>query len=98
MQFPAVEAFRGRDGVIRVVGHRGARGILPENSMLGFEFVLSSGTPLLEFDVVMTADMVPVITHNHRLHAPDRLRILGRDFSSELHCCRLRILPPGLRN
>lgn len=69
-RFPAAEAFRGGDDLIRVVGHRGARGILPENSMLGFEFAMSTGAHLLEFDVVMTADFVPVITHNHRLHAP----------------------------
>lgn len=67
---PAVEAFRGGNGLIRVVGHRGARGVLPENTLMGFEFALSTGAHLLEFDVVMTADMVPVITHNHRLHAP----------------------------
>ena len=29
MQHPAVEAFRGGPNLIRVVGHRGARGILP---------------------------------------------------------------------
>ena len=69
-QFPAVEAFRGGDGLIRVVGHRGARGILPENTLIGFEFAMSTGAHLLEFDVVMTADDVPVITHNHRLHGP----------------------------
>lgn len=67
--FPAVEAFRGREGLIRVVGHRGARGILPENTLIGFDFTLSTGVSLLEFDVVLTADDVPVITHNHRLHA-----------------------------
>lgn len=69
-RFPAVEAFRGGDGFIRVVGHRGARGILPENTLISFEFAMSTGAHLLEFDVVMTADHVPVITHNHRLHAP----------------------------
>lgn len=68
--FPAAEAFRGGEGLIRVVGHRGARGVLPENTMLGFEYAMSTGAHLLEFDVVMTADSVPVITHNHRLHAP----------------------------
>ena len=68
MQHPAVEAFRGGPNLIRVVGHRGARGILPENSMIGFEFLMQTGTPLLEFDVLMTSDMVPVITHNHHLH------------------------------
>ncbi|CUH47576.1 glycerophosphodiester phosphodiesterase family protein [Ruegeria atlantica] len=70
MTFPQVEAFRGGENLIRVVGHRGARGVLPENSMIGFDFSLSIGVPLLEFDVVLTADSVPVITHNHRLHAP----------------------------
>ena len=70
MEFPQVEAFRGGQNIIRVVGHRGARGVLPENSMIGFDFSLSIGVPLLEFDVVLTADDVPVITHNHRLHAP----------------------------
>jgi len=70
MGFPQVEAFRGGNNLIRVVGHRGARGVLPENSMIGFDFSLSIGVPLLEFDVVLTADDVPVITHNHRLHAP----------------------------
>lgn len=68
-EHPAIAAFRGGDRLVRVVGHRGARGILPENSMLGFEFAIKSGAPLLEFDVVLTADDVPVITHNHRLHA-----------------------------
>lgn len=38
--------------------------------MLGFEFALSIGVSLLEFDVVLTRDQVPVITHNTRLHAP----------------------------
>ncbi|WP_254440015.1 glycerophosphodiester phosphodiesterase family protein [Ruegeria atlantica] len=69
MAFQQVEAFRGGENLIRVVGHRGARGVLPENSMVGFDFSLSIGVPLLEFDVVLTADDVPVITHNHRLHS-----------------------------
>lgn len=70
MPFSQVDAFRGDEGMIRVVGHRGARGILPENSMIGFEFALNTGAVLLEFDVVLTRDDVPVITHNHRIHAP----------------------------
>lgn len=84
MAFPQVEAFRGGNNLIRVVGHRGARGVLPENSMIGFDFSLSIGVPLLEFDVVLTADDVPVITHNHRLHAPsfrdaDGLFLIGEE-------------------
>ena len=55
MAFPQVEAFRGGYNLIRIVGHRGARGVLPENSMIGFDFSLSIGVPLLEFDVVLSA-------------------------------------------
>lgn len=84
MTFQQVEAFRGGENLIRVVGHRGARGVLPENSMVGFDFALSIGVPLLEFDVVLTADNVPVITHNHRLHAasfrePNGLFLIGEE-------------------
>lgn len=67
MQHPQVEAFAGQEGLIRVVGHRGARGLMPENTLEGFGFTLACGVRLLEFDVVMTRDNVPVITHNHRL-------------------------------
>jgi glycerophosphoryl diester phosphodiesterase len=70
IELDAAEAFRGAQNTVRIVGHRGARGVLPENSMIGFEFAINTGVKLLEFDVVMTADFVPVITHNHRLHAP----------------------------
>ncbi len=80
---PAAEAFRGGDGLIRVVGHRGARGILPENTLPGFEFALATGTYLLEFDVVMTADNIPVITHNHTLHAPTFRDAGGRFLTQE---------------
>ena len=64
-----VQAFSGNETTIRVVGHRGARGILPENSMIGFDFALSTGVNLLEFDVLLTRDDIPVITHNHEFHS-----------------------------
>ena len=67
-RFPQVAAFSGDEGTIRVVGHRGARGILPENSMVGFDFALSIGVDLLEFDVLLSRDDIPVITHNHEFH------------------------------
>lgn len=68
MNYFQIDAFRGDANTIRIVGHRGARGILPENSMIGFNFALSIGVDLLEFDVLLTADNVPVITHNRDLY------------------------------
>lgn len=74
--FPQLDAFRRGPGLIRLVGHRGARGVMPENTMEGFEFTLACGVTLLEFDVAITRDGVPVITHNHHL-----TRSVARDAS-----------------
>ena len=65
--FPQLDGFRGGQGVVRLIGHRGARGVMPENTMEGFAFALNIGVHAMEFDVVLTHDQIPVITHNHRL-------------------------------
>lgn len=65
--FPQIDAYRGGPGLIRVIGHRGARGVMPENTLEGFRFTLDLGVDALEFDVVLTRDEVPVVTHNHLL-------------------------------
>jgi glycerophosphoryl diester phosphodiesterase len=57
-------------------GHRGARGLYPENSLAGFEGALALGVTTLEMDVGMTRDGVLVVHHDRRL-SPDRTR--GRD-------------------
>ncbi|SLN46542.1 putative glycerophosphoryl diester phosphodiesterase 1 [Pseudoruegeria aquimaris] len=66
-EFPQLDGFRGAPGVVRLIGHRGARGVMPENTMEGFAFTLKIGVRAMEFDVVMTRDRIPVITHNHHL-------------------------------
>lgn len=63
--FPQLDGFRGAPGVVRLIGHRGARGVMPENTMEGFAFTLKIGVKAMEFDVVLTRDRTPVITHNH---------------------------------
>ena len=42
MPFPQVLTFSGGAKTVRLVGHRGARGLLPETSMIGFDSTLSS--------------------------------------------------------
>ena len=81
--YRAVEAFRGADKTIRIVGHRGARGVFPENTMLGFKSTIEMGINLVEFDVVLCADGVPVITHNHALHAPTFKHVGGKFIDHE---------------
>ena len=54
-------------------GHRGARGLWPENTLVGFAGALRIGVDALEMDVALTADGVPVAAHNLRLD-PDLAR------------------------
>ncbi len=51
-------------------GHRGARGLMPENSLPAFETALALGVTTLELDTVMTADGVVVVHHDRRLSPP----------------------------
>lgn len=54
-------------------GHRGARGIAPENTLAGFSQALAVGVATLELDTGVTADGVVVIHHDRRLN-PDIAR------------------------
>jgi glycerophosphoryl diester phosphodiesterase len=49
---------------LEVFGHRGACGYLPENTMESFELAFEFGCSAIEFDVVLTKDLVPVIRHD----------------------------------
>lgn len=46
-----------------VQGHRGARGLVPENTIPAFVKALELGTPTLEMDVVISADDEVVVSH-----------------------------------
>ena len=49
-------------------GHRGARGLLPENTLPAFAKALELGVTTLELDVVATRDDVLVISHDPALN------------------------------
>ena len=58
---------------VEIHGHRGARGLLPENTLPAFEHALALGVDAVELDVGMTRDGVPVVHHDRRLD-PDHTR------------------------
>lgn len=58
---------------IDLQGHRGARWLLPENTLAGFAKALQLGVTTLELDVVATRDDVLVISHDPLLN-PDITR------------------------
>lgn len=48
--------------------HRGGRGLLPENTLAAFENAIRMGVTTLELDIAITADGVPVISHDAELN------------------------------
>src|SRR5688500_6835548 len=54
-------------------GHRGARGLAPENTLAAFDTALRIGVTTLELDLAMTRDDVLVVSHDRRLN-PDHTR------------------------
>jgi glycerophosphoryl diester phosphodiesterase len=54
-------------------GHRGARGLRPENTLAGFGLALELGVSTLELDCVVTRDGIVVVSHDSVLN-PDYTR------------------------
>jgi glycerophosphoryl diester phosphodiesterase len=54
-------------------GHRGARGLAPENTLAAFRRALEIGVTTIETDLAVTKDDVVVISHNPSL-SPDLVR------------------------
>jgi glycerophosphoryl diester phosphodiesterase len=64
----------------KIFGHRGCRGILPENSIDGFQKAIDLGVDGIEFDVVVNKDKQVVISHEPYMEQkyclmPDRSKI-----------------------
>lgn len=99
-----------RDRAIKLIGHRGARGMYPENTLAGFDACLRHGVMDFELDVGVTKDGVAVVHHNTALD-PDitrgadgrwidcASRQLLRDLSfPELQCYDVGRVRPGSPN
>lgn len=70
------------DAVVLVIAHRGARDRAPENTLVAFEAAIGDGADAIEFDVLVTADGIPVLSHDEHL-----LRTTG----VEAHVSRLTL-------
>jgi glycerophosphoryl diester phosphodiesterase len=68
-----VAAFAAEALAFDLQGHRGTRGLAPENTMVAFERALAIGVTTLETDLAVTRDGVLVIAHDPLLN-PDLVR------------------------
>lgn len=53
----------GQISSVEIQGHRGARGLLPENSIEGFVKAIELGVHTVELDVIISADQQVVVSH-----------------------------------
>ncbi len=53
-----------RDGRIAVVGHRGAMGYAPENTMVSFETAVKQGVDMIELDIHKSRDGELIVIHD----------------------------------
>lgn len=76
-----------------VIGHRGSAGTRPENTLLSFEVALAEGAQILESDIHVTRDGVPVLLHDPGLERTTE----GRGRAAERDWAELRRLDAGHR-
>jgi len=51
-----------------IIGHRGAAGLAPENTLEALQKGIESGADMIEFDVRLTADKIPILSHDAKLN------------------------------
>jgi len=56
---------------MKIIGHRGARGLAPENTIAGLQKALDHHVDMLEFDLRVTRDGIVILHHNPALTDPD---------------------------
>ncbi|HZM64488.1 MAG TPA: glycerophosphodiester phosphodiesterase, partial [Candidatus Saccharimonadales bacterium] len=52
---------------MKIIGHRGARGLAPENTLAAIEAGIKAGADEIEVDVRVTKDGIPVLWHDKTL-------------------------------
>ncbi|MBM3209842.1 glycerophosphodiester phosphodiesterase [Candidatus Saccharibacteria bacterium] len=66
-----------------IIGHRGAAGYAPENTLQSIEEALKRGAEAVEFDVHLTKDHIPVLIHDATLRRIHAIKKNVREFSLE---------------
>ena len=68
---------------IRVIGHRGCRGVMPENTISGFQRAFEDGADGIEWDVVVNGEGKLVVSHEPYFHKDFCLEKNGETITNE---------------
>lgn len=65
------------------IGHRGAKGHLPENTLASFEKAIVLGVDMIELDVRLSFDKVPMVIHDETIDRTTSKTGLVTDYSAK---------------
>ena len=91
----------GNQRNITVFGHRGARGIYPENTMAGFQYLQDIGINAVEFDVQNAANRITILAHDPHVTMPDgangevRSQLIRHTKATDITKLKVGALRPG---
>lgn len=60
---------------MQIVGHRGAKGLAPENTLESFEVAIQNGVDMIETDVRLSKDNHAVIVHDKHLTTEEKQKL-----------------------
>lgn len=67
-----------------LIGHRGARGLAPENTLVSIRKALDYGVDEVEMDIRVSKDNVPVLCHDSSMSTGEKWYLISRHTFSEL--------------
>lgn len=65
------------------IGHRGAKGHLPENTLASFEKAIALGVDMIELDVWLSSDKIPMVIHDETIDRTTSKTGLVTDYSAK---------------
>jgi glycerophosphoryl diester phosphodiesterase len=77
---------------MKIIGHRGARGLAPENTIAGLKKAIACKVDAIEFDLRVTRDKVVILHHNQSIQGISGKRHFIRNSSFQ----ELKALKPDL--
>lgn len=80
---------------MKIIGHRGARGEAPENTLGGFLFALNRGIRHFELDLQLASDGVPVVIHD-RLTSRTTRQLRSVALTSSVKLGGMNAAPPDV--
>lgn len=66
-----------------IIAHRGFSGIAPENTIAAFKKAIDAGADMIEFDVSLSKDGIPVVIHDRTVNRTTNAKGKVEDFTIE---------------